>query len=753
MQRYGLFYEKEILTMRTITLMTEARFGKFGEPLAPVALPHTWNNLDGQDGGNDYWRGIGTYEIDLPNPTAGKKQYIEIQGANHVATVYCNGRELGTHKGGFSTFRYDLTPAMKATDNVLTVIVTNAVSDIYPQTADFTFYGGLYRDVNFIEVNDAHFDLLKDGTAGVFVTPHCSGKTRLDLFPVNAEGAVVSVELKDAEGNVVGAAGAEAEEHVNILIDVANPHLWHGMEDPYCYTAAASIVKDGNVLDTVTVTYGYRSFSVDPNTGFWLNGKNVPLHGVSRHQDRLDKGWAISKADHEQDIALIKEIGANTIRLAHYQHDQYFYDLCDKTGFALWAEIPFISKFIPSKEAYENTMSQMKELVAQNYNHPSIFFWGISNEILIGADNEPLRKNLRDLNQLAKSMDPSRMTTIAEVSGTPVDSEHVYITDVVSYNHYFGWYGGDVAQNGPWFDNFHALNPSIPLGVSEYGVENIVKWHSAAPMNHDYTEEYASYYHHEMLKTFATRPYLWSTHVWNMFDFAADARNEGGVIGRNNKGLVTYDRTLKKDAFYIYKAYWTTEPMVYVAGRRFADRAPEERNITVYTNCDEVTLVVNGTEVAAKAAVDHAVVFENVALNDGANEITAKAGEVSDTITLNGVAEHNADYTLPDIAAAMAVGNWFDDIADDDDSEEIEVIDGYYSIEDTNGVLLANEECIKVVKGWLMKNGNLTMTSMLTTIRDMMGFGKLPDVLEMTGGATPKQLAQLNRQLNKIKKD
>ncbi len=739
--------------MRTITLMTEARFGKFGETLTPVALPHTWNNLDGQDGGNDYWRGIGTYEIDLPNPTAGKKQYIEIQGANHVATVYCNGRELGTHKGGFSTFRYDLTPAMKATDNVLTVIVTNAVSDIYPQTADFTFYGGLYRDVNFIEVNDAHFDLLKDGTAGVFVTPHCSGKTRLDLFPVNAEGAVVSVELKDAEGNVVGAAGAEAEEHVNILIDVANPHLWHGMEDPYCYTAAASIVKDGNVLDTVTVTYGYRSFSVDPNTGFWLNGKNVPLHGVSRHQDRLDKGWAISKADHEQDIALIKEIGANTIRLAHYQHDQYFYDLCDKTGFALWAEIPFISKFIPSKEAYENTMSQMKELVAQNYNHPSIFFWGISNEILIGADNEPLRKNLRDLNQLAKSMDPSRMTTIAEVSGTPVDSEHVYITDVVSYNHYFGWYGGDVAQNGPWFDNFHALNPSIPLGVSEYGVENIVKWHSAAPMNHDYTEEYASYYHHEMLKTFATRPYLWSTHVWNMFDFAADARNEGGVIGRNNKGLVTYDRTLKKDAFYIYKAYWTTEPMVYVAGRRFADRAPEERNITVYTNCDEVTLVVNGTEVAAKAAVDHAVVFENVALNDGANEITAKAGEVSDTITLNGVAEHNADYTLPDIAAAMAVGNWFDDIADDDDSEEIEVIDGYYSIEDTNAVLLANEDCIKIVKGWLMKNGNLTMTSMLTTVRDMMGFNKFVDSLSITGGATPKEFAQLNRQLNKIKKD
>lgn len=738
--------------MRTTTLMSEARFGKFGESLNPVALPHTWNHLDGQDGGNDYWRGIGTYEIDLPNPTEGKKQYIEFQGANHVATVYCNGRELGTHKGGFSTFRFDLTPAMKPEGNVLTVVVTNAISDIYPQTADFTFYGGLYRDVNFIEVNETHFDLLKDGSQAVFVTPHCSGKTRLDLFPVHADDAMIIVELKDAEGNVVGTGAAPAKEHTDVIIDVAEPHLWHGVEDPYCYTATASLVKEEVVLDTVTVTYGYRSFNVDSSTGFWLNGKNVPLHGVSRHQDRLDKGWAISKEDHEQDCAIIKELGANTIRLAHYQHDQYFYDLCDKTGFVLWAEIPFISKFIPSEEAYENTMSQMKELVAQNYNHPSIFFWGIANEILIGADNEPLRKNLRDLNDLAKSMDPSRKTTIAQVSMTPMNSEHNYITDVVSYNHYFGWYGGDVAQNGPWLDKFHAMNPDIPLGVSEYGAENITKWHSATPMNHDYTEEYASHYHHEMLKTFATRPYLWSTHVWNMFDFAADARDEGGVKGRNNKGLVTYDRKLKKDAFYIYKAYWNPEPMVYVAGRRFADRAPEERNVTVYTNCDEVTLLVNGVAVETKAAVDHAVVFENVPLHDGANTVTAKAGALEDTITLNGVEEHNMEYTLPDIAAAMSVGNWFDDVADQDDSEEIVVVEGHFSVEDTIRELSSNEEVVKVVKGWFMSIGNLTMASMISMAADMMGDMHLIDVTKISGGCTPKQYAQLNRMLSKIEK-
>ncbi len=738
--------------MRTKTLLTCARFAKPHEAFAPVALPHTWNAFDGQDGGNDYWRGIGTYEIDLPNPTKGLKQYIEIQGANHVATVYCNGRELGTHKGGFSTFRYDLTPAMKAEGNVLTVAVSNAVSDIYPQTADFTFYGGLYRDVNFIEVAPAHFDLMKHGTDAVFVTPHCSGKTRLDLFPVNACGATLAVELKDAEGNVVGTGAVEASDHANIIIDVKNPHVWNGMADPYCYTATASIVKDDVVVDAVTVTYGYRSFRVDAETGFYLNGKNVPLRGVSRHQDRQDKGWAISKADHEEDIALIKEVGANTIRLAHYQHDQYFYDLCDHTGFALWAEIPFISKFIPTEAAYENTISQMTELVAQNYNHPSIFFWGISNEILIGADNEPLRKNLRDLAKLAKSMDPSRLTTLAQVSGTPMDSEHNYITDVVSYNHYFGWYGGDVHHNGPWFDAYHKLNPDIPLGVSEYGVENIVKWHSATPMNHDYTEEYANYYHHEMLKTFATRPYLWSTHVWNMFNFAADARDEGGVIGMNNKGLVTYDRKLKKDAFYLYKAYWTSEPMVYVAGRRFADRAPEERNVTVYTNCDEVTLVLNGTEVETRKAVDHAVVFENVALADGENTVTAKCGDVSDTIMLNGVAEHNPEYTLPDIAAAMAVGNWFDEVTDNEESDEIVVTEGYYSIEDPFAALAANEECVKCVKGWFMAMGNLTMASMIGAIAGMMGDAKITMLQSMMDGVTQKDFAKLNRLLSRIKK-
>ncbi len=750
--------------MRTVTLLTQARFAKQGETPTCVALPHTWNAQDGQDGGNDYWRGIATYAIDLPDPTNGMRQYIEIRGANHVATVYCNGRELGTHKGGFSTFRYELTAAMKPQGNVLTVNVSNAPSDIYPQNADFTFFGGLYRDVNYIEVEDGHFDLLKDGTDGVFVTPYGSGKTRIDLFPVNADGCTVAVELKDAEGNVAASGKAEATAHTVIKLDVKNPHLWDGMADPYCYTCEAKLYRGIDILklapiDTVTVTYGYRSFHVAPDTGFWLNGKNVPLRGVSRHQDRMDKGWAISKADHAEDIALIKEVGANTIRLAHYQHDQYFYDLCDHTGFAIWAEIPFISSFNPSKEAHDNTISQMTELVAQNYNHPSIFFWGLSNEITIGNESEQLYQNLTELNALVKKLDPHRLTTMAAVSMVPMDSEHVYLADLISYNHYFGWYVGDAADNGPWMDKFHALNPSTPLGISEYGAETITKWHSAYPENHDYTEEYGCYYHEEMLKTFAARPWLWSTHVWNMFDFAADARDEGGIQGRNNKGLVSYDRKLKKDTFWLYKAWWNPEPMIHISGSRFVDRAPDERTITVFTNCPEVTLIVNGAEVATQPAQDHQVIFKDVVMNEGENTISAKCGDVTaEAITLNAVPTHNYAYDLPE---GNEAANWFEDPAAVAARRPFTYVEGYYSIKDKMGDLMKNAQTSAILGDIMgkVKTSSSLMDSMDVNMdsgpmADMFKIMRLSDMLKMAGKAVPTELKHmLNDQLTKIKKE
>ena len=690
--------------MRNYQLLKQANFAKAGEAFSPVALPHTWNNLDGQDGGNDYYRGVGTYEIPLPAPTPGKRQYIEIRGANHIATVSCNGTELGTHKGGFSTFRFELTEAMQPQDNMLTVSVTNEICDVYPQRADFTFFGGLYRDVYFVEVEDAHFDLMKHGTEAVFITAYSGGFTRADLFPVNAEGCQIRLELLDQESSPVFDTTVDAQPHTHVITTLENVHLWQGVADPYCYQARATLLRDGQALDQVCVTYGYRSFRVDAQYGFFLNGKSTPLRGVCRHQDRENMGWAITRKEHEEDIALIKEIGANTIRLAHYQHDQYFYDLCDKEGFAIWAEIPYISMHMPGKDAYDNTMSQMTELIAQCYNHPSILFWGIANEITIYDISEEQYQNLCDLHALAKRLDPHRLTTMAQLSRLPITDQQIQITDIQSYNIYHGWYTGTVADNAPWIDKFHATHPDRTLGISEYGAECILSWHSPTPINHDYTEEYACLYHHELLKVFETRPWLWGTHVWNMFDFAADLRNEGGVKGRNNKGLITYDRKIKKDPFFIYQAYWSKKPMVHISGRRFAHRAPGERDITVYTNCPQVTLLLNGKEYATMEAADHAVVFPEVPLLEGENTLTAVSGDVSDTITLNGVSIHNEAYDLPDLAVALQAGNWFFEQDDKEDYGE----NGYHS-RLPMGELLSNQRCFELVRGWVMSKQSVDL--------------------------------------------
>ena len=741
--------------MRRYELLTKAMFAKVGEDYAPVSLPHTWNAMDGQDGGGDFWRGVGMYQLDLPDPTAGKRQYIELRGANHVATVWCNGRELGTHKGGFSTFRFELTDALKPTGNTLQVAVTNAESNIYPQHADFTFFGGLYRDVYFVEVEDAHFDLMKHGSQAVFVSAYSGGTTRVDLFPVNADGCQIRVELLDAENTCVFDSTVPAEAHTYINTVVEHTHLWHGVEDPYLYRARATLLRGEETLDQVTVTYGYRSYRIDAEYGFFLNGKSFPLHGVCRHQDRQDKGWAISREDHLEDATMIRELGANTIRLAHYQHDQYFYDLCDQMGFAVWAEIPYISHHLPGKEAYDVTMSMMTELIAQCYNHPSIIVWGIANEITIYNICEEQYRNLCDLNALVKRLDPSRPTTMAQLARLPITDQQIQITDIQSYNYYHGWYVGTMQDNGPVLDTFHRTHPDRALGVSEYGAENIMLWHSAHPFNHDYTEEYATLYHHEMLKVFQTRPWLWATHMWNMFDFAADLRNEGGIQGRNNKGLVTMDRKVKKDAYYVYKAYWTKEPMVYITSRRFADRAPGERDVTVFTNCEEVTLLLNGQSCGTRKAVDHKVVFPEVALRDGENTVTAVAGEVSDTITLNGVAEHNTAYDLPDLAAALQMGNWFAEQDEETDYGE----EGYHA-ELPMGELLSNPRCMEIVKGWIMSKQSLDIStrfkfvSSLSQYRDNANYNHKP----LRGMKTPKEnysdedFALLNKLLRGVKR-
>ena len=632
-----------------------------------VDLPHTWNAVDGHDGSGGYDRGSYWYvrEFDTPKqPLPGGRVYVQVHAAGQEAEVWVNGKKACEHKGGYSLFRADVTELCKEDgSNLLCILCSNKErTGIYPQHADFTFYGGLYRGVDIVSVPATRFDMDFAGGEGFDVSavpqPDGSGEFELRSFIVNPDpDYTVSYSICDKDGNQ--AAGAvRPSESPDVKLSVPCARLW-SPDDPYLYTVTAQIVRRNEVVDEVTVRSGVRSFSVDPQKGFILNGKPLPLRGVCRHQDRLYKGNALTKEEHWEDAKIIKEMGANTIRLAHYQHSQDFYDACDELGFVVWAEIPFISVFDPSPEAHENCKSQLTELIVQNFNHPSICFWGLSNEILIGGISEQLVENHRELNDLAHQLDNTRLTTIAHVSMTPGEAPIHDIADVESYNLYFGWYGGKMEDNGPWLDDYHKKYPHRCLGLSEYGCEGIITYHGPEPACRDYSEDYQALYHEHLAKVLSERPWMWSSHVWNMFDFGCSFRNEGGVKGRNNKGLVTMDRKLRKDSFYIYQAYWTDKPMVHICGRRYAQRAGETTEIRVYSNQPTVSLYLNGSLYAEQSACK-VFVFE-VALTDGMNTVAVSAGTVRDAIVLEKVDREPEVYTVPepDEDPRKGAPNWF----------------------------------------------------------------------------------------------
>jgi len=715
-----------------------------------VNLPHCWNAVDGQDGGNDYHRGtchyVKTFEkSELP---ASDLYYLELQGANSSADVYLNGKHLAHHDGGYSTWRVNLTEAL-SDSNLLVVAVDNAENEtVYPQMADFTFYGGIYRDVSIICVPNSHFDLDFFGGPSIAVTPVVDGSNATVDVEVwltnNSEGQSVRYTLYDAAENALQSVENNGTK-ASFVIE--NVHKWHGRKDPYLYCMEAELVENGEVIDSVCTRFGCRSFKIDPNNGFILNGEEYPLRGVSRHQDRWGFGNALLPEHHEEDIDLICEVGCTTIRLAHYQHAQYFYDLCDERGLVIWAEIPYISRHMPTGR--ENTISQMKELIVQNYNHPSIVVWGLSNEISIAGSSDDLLENHNILNDLCHELDKTRLTTIAAVSMCKMDDPYLQIPDVVSYNHYFGWYGGDTTMNGPWFDKFHAMHPNIPIGCSEYGCEAL-NWHTSQPVQGDYTEEYQAFYHEELIKQLFTRKYMWATHVWNMFDFGADARAEGGENGQNHKGLMTFDRKYKKDSFYAYKAWLSDEPFVHLCGKRYVNRVEDVTKVTVYSNLPEVELFANGISLGKKTAEDHFFYFD--VPNAGETELVAVAGEHKDTSKINKVDTFDESYRLVEKGAIL---NWFD----------INAPEGRLSLNDKMGDVLATFRgkllFVSLMKKFMGgKKGEKKKVAGFEVSGDMMsmmnGFTVLRLLTMMSGFVdakfTKEDLLALNAKLNKIKK-
>ena len=612
-----------------------------------ISLPHTWNGKDGQDGGNDYYRGTCIYDNTFAKPEFDEKTervYLQFHGVNASAKVILNEREVKEHHGGYSTFRVDVTDELEV-ENQIRVEVDNRANDhVYPQKADFTFYGGIYRDVEFLIVNKEHFDLDYYGGPGIRYTTEVHGKdadvnvTAFINKDAKASDVKVVVELLDAEGNVVA-----EEEGTEVTLHVPKVHLWDGFDDPYLYQLKATMYKAGKEVDEITCSCGVRTFEFRPEDGFHLNGRPYPLRGVSRHQDFRDLGNAITTEHHDKDMELIREVGANTIRLAHYQHDQYFYDLCDKCGMIVWAEIPYISEHMP--KGRENTFSQMKELIVQNYNHPSIVTWGLSNEITISGRRykKDMLDNHRALQKIVKEMDPTRPTTLACFAMCLHFNPVAHITDLVGWNLYLGWYTPFLWLNDVWVWFWHLLYPNRPLCYSEYGAEGMSNLHSVKPKRGDNSEEYQNKYHEFMLEFFKRHPYMWAHYYWNMFDFAADARNQGGEPGMNHKGMITFDRKVKKDVFYLYKAYWTDKPFVYMAGKRYEYRTERITGITVYSNQKEVSLYNNGKHVATKRG-EH--VFKFKLPMEDTNRLEVHAGEFKDSAVIYKTDKARPEYKL-----------------------------------------------------------------------------------------------------------
>ena len=724
-----------------------------------INLPHSWNAVDGHDGNGSYDRGRYWYARSFSTPKqplAGGRVYVEFPAAGQQAHVYVNGKEVAYHEGGYSAFRADITDVcVEEGENLLVVACSNENrSNVYPQAADFTFYGGLYRGVNLISVPETHFDLDYYGGPGLQVTPKpCEdGGAVFEMvsWVTNAdENFTVMYSVYDEDGEEVASAVRPADQ-TKVTVYVPDAVRWD-IDNPYLYTVVAVLQRRNEAYDEVTARVGVRSFSCDPQKGFCINGVWTPLRGVSRHQDRLYKGNALTREDHYDDAYIIKELGANTIRLAHYQHSQDFYDACDDLGFIVWAEIPFISVMNKDPEAHRNCISQMKELIIQNYNHPSICFWGVSNEILIGGISEQLVENHRELNALCKELDPTRLTTIAHVSMTPIDSPMHGLTDVESYNHYFGWYGGRTEDNGSWLDNFHNAHPEICLGLSEYGCEGIITYHGPDPACKDYSEEYQALYHEHMAKVLDERPWIWSSHVWNMFDFGCAARNEGGVAGRNNKGLVTMDRKTRKDSYYIYKAYWNEEPMVHLCGRRYAQRAGETTEVKVYSNQPTVGLYLNGRLVEEKSA-DKVFTYQ-VALEDGFNILTAVSGDLKDSMTLEKVEKEPSIYVLPEVnERAEGVANWFKLAGDLNLEAPMEFPEGKYSVKDTMESIAECPEALEIVQKAVKLATNFDLAPGVG-MWDMMK-GMTPEgMCNVAGSALPKGfLESLNAKLIKFDK-
>lgn len=662
--------------MRRAELLNENwLFQMEGSEAEIVSIPHCYNSIDGQDG-SKMFRGIGVYKNiwALDAAEVNKKHYLEIGAAELTSKVKINGILCAEKKVGFSLYRVAIDPYLQPGENTIEVIVSNEINNrIYPGMADFSFYGGLYRDVRVITDDDIHFAELDGSRDGITLFPEISeqncgvlrAEARIDVEEgASLAGAICKMVIKDADDAVIAEVAEAAADKTELTAEIADAHRWHGVEDPYLYSAEFTLTAaDGAVLDQRSFPIGFRTFRYDKEKGFMLNEKPYKLHGVAKHQDFGGVGNAIRDEHRKKDMELILEMGANTIRCSHYQHCDEWYEMCDRAGLLVWAEVPVISAVPQKAEADENAKEQLTLLIAQARNHTSIYCWGVQNEVCMITKNSYTFRLVDELAKMVNEMDPSRMTAQANERSTENNCPIFKSTDILGFNYYYGWYYGTIPELQGRLDAVHAENPDQPMMLTEYGVDTNPRFHSLTPKSNDYTEEYQLMFLDNAIQAIEERTFMIGGYAWNMFDFGSAGRDEGGKGGQNQKGLVTIDRALRKDAYYLFKAYWSKVPFVYLAGRRFVNRPQEAAEITVLSNCQTLELTVNGVKAGEKNAIPMTK-FENVALNPGENIISviAKAADGSictDEIVICRVEEPDPSYVCPVKNEGSNAVDWF----------------------------------------------------------------------------------------------
>lgn len=664
------------------------------EPAETVTLPHTWY----RDG--DAYEGLTLYEKTFPVSFSGDQRvFLHFDAADRWAEYYVNGHFAGAHQGGYSAFASDITEWTRSgQENHLMVFVDNRSFDVIsPVFGDFTVYGGLYRGVSLTVTENCCFDRSWHGTDGLIIRTATdadgSGIIHTTAYLLGTDGKHVEIcyTVLDHDNHPAASLCVPGEAETLTDIRVGHPRFWNGKSSPILYTLRAELRVNGHVTDSLTIPFGFRTAFIHPERGFFLNGTHLPLHGIARHQDFSGCFCATDRDRQEKDMALILETGANAVRLSHYQHPQHTYDLCDKNGLIVWAEIPML-KLTGSEALFENACCQLRELILQNLHHPSICFWGIQNEIAMFRDEADMHDKVRKLCDLAVHLDPGRITACANLHGVAFDSPMNHLTDMVGYNLYFGWYYGDIKDVGTYLDRFHREQPGVALGISEYGADCNTSFHSETPVVKDYSEEFQALYHETFYPEIEKREWLWGSFVWNLADFGSRIRKEGGVPFRNTKGLVSFDRTVRKDAFYYYKARWSEEKFVHITGKRFQNRIAETVSVKVYSNEDKISLSVNGGPALTKTAQAPGVfLFEKIVLQMGENRITASAEDkITDEAIFHRREEADPSYVCEDGGAGSSVTNWF--------LQEQETDDSCYSLSDPVGLFLRSEEAMALLE-------------------------------------------------------